>query len=56
MRLVGHVARIGRMRATANILGREHKTKKPLGRPRHRREDIIKIYIKECGKILKSFK
>jgi hypothetical protein len=36
MRWVGHVACIGEMRNSFNILVGKHEEKRPLGRPRHR--------------------
>jgi hypothetical protein len=45
MRWAGHVASMGEVRGAYNILvGR-----RPLGRPRHRREDNIKMDLRETG-------
>jgi hypothetical protein len=46
IRWTGHVAGMGKMR-NANILFRKPKWKRPLGRPRHRWENILKWIFKE---------
>jgi hypothetical protein len=48
MRWEGHVARMGE-RGVYRFLGRKPEGKKPLGRPRHRWEDNIKIDLQEVG-------
>jgi hypothetical protein len=49
MRWAGHVARIGEVRGAYNIsVGRPEK-RRPLGRPRHRWEDNIKMDLREIG-------
>jgi hypothetical protein len=48
MRWVGHVARIGR-RNSYKIVVENPEGKKPLGRPRRRWEDNIKIGLREIG-------
>ena len=51
MRRAGHVARMGERRGVYRILVGKPEGKRPLGRPRHRCEDNIKMDIKEveCG-------
>jgi hypothetical protein len=45
--LAGHVAQKGEIRMrTQFLVGKPHR-KRPLGRPRHRQEDNIKIYFRE---------
>jgi hypothetical protein len=46
IRWVGHAARMGEINAY-KILAIKRDGKKPLGRPKHRRDDNIKIYLKE---------
>jgi hypothetical protein len=48
MRWVGHVARIGR-RGIHRILVGKPEGKRPLGRPRRRWEDNIKMDLREIG-------
>jgi hypothetical protein len=43
MRWVGHVARMGEGRNVYRVLVGKPKEKRPLGRPRHRWEDGIKM-------------
>ena len=45
----GHLACIGEKRASYRILVGKPERKRPLGRPRHRWEDNIKIYLQEVG-------
>jgi hypothetical protein len=49
MRWVGHVARIGETRNECGILVGKPEGKRPLGRPRRRWVDNIKIYLREIG-------
>jgi len=49
MRLVGHVACMGQIRNVYKILIRKSERKKPLGRPRHRWEDNIRMDCREIG-------
>jgi hypothetical protein len=49
MRWAGHVARIGGMRGAYNILVDKPEGMRPLGRPRLRWEDKIKIDLGEIG-------
>ena len=44
LRWAGHVARMEEGRSALKNLG-----KRPLGRPRHRWEDSIRMYLKEIG-------
>jgi hypothetical protein len=49
-RLVGHVARMGESgNAYKKILVGKPERKRPLGRPRHRWEDNIKMDLEEIG-------
>jgi hypothetical protein len=51
MRLAGHVARVGKSRRVYSVFVEKPGGKIPLGRPRHRWEDNIKMDIEEvvCG-------
>ena len=49
MRWVGHVARIGERRGLYKVLVGQPVGKRLLGRPRHRREDNIKMDLQEVG-------
>jgi hypothetical protein len=49
LRLAGHVARMGEVRGVYRVLVGKPKSKKPLGRPRHRWEDTIKLDLREIG-------
>jgi hypothetical protein len=51
MTWVGHVARMGEKRSVYRVLVGKLEGKKPLGRPRHRWEDNIKMELQEvrCG-------
>jgi hypothetical protein len=49
MRWVGHVARMGEKRNAYRILVENPEGKRPLGRPRRRWVDNIKINLKEIG-------
>jgi hypothetical protein len=44
--MVGHVARVGKMRMLTKF-GRELEKKTPLGEPRHRWKDIIRMNRRE---------
>jgi hypothetical protein len=48
--MVGNEARIGKMRNVYNILVGKRKGKRPLGRPRSRREDNIRMDLGEIGR------
>ena len=49
MRWAGHVARMGKSRGVYRVLLGKPEGKRPLGRPRRRREDNIKIDLQEVG-------
>jgi hypothetical protein len=49
MRWVGHVARIGEGRGVYRVLVGRSEWKRPLGRPRRRWEDNIKMDLMEIG-------
>jgi len=50
MRWVGHVARMGGgRRGVCGVLVGKPEGKRPLGKPRHRWEDNIKMDIQEVG-------
>jgi hypothetical protein len=43
------VAGIGKNRKAQRVLVGKYEGRRPLGKPRHRREDTIKPYLKETG-------
>jgi hypothetical protein len=47
MRWAGHVARMGEGKGVYNVLVGRSKGKRPLGRPRSRWEDNIKMDLRE---------
>jgi hypothetical protein len=49
MRLAGHVARIGEERNVYKVLMVKPEGKRPLGRPRRRWEDGIRMDLREIG-------
>jgi hypothetical protein len=49
MRLAGHVVRMGEVRGAYNILVGRPEWRRPLGRPRSRWEDNIKMDLREIG-------
>ena len=49
MRWAGHVARMGEDRGVQRVLVGKPEGKRPLGRPRHRWEDNIKMDLQEVG-------
>jgi hypothetical protein len=49
MRWLGHVARIGEGRGVYRVLVGRLEDKRPLGRPRRRWEDNIKLDLREIG-------
>ena len=49
LRLVGHVARIEEGRSAFKILTGKSTGKRPLGRPRHKWEDNIRMDLEEVG-------
>ena len=50
MRWVGHVARMGEDRGVHRVLAGKPEGKRPLGRPRRRWEDNIKMELQEFGR------
>jgi hypothetical protein len=48
-RWAGYVARMGVEREVCRVLGGKPEGKRPLGRPRHRREDGIRMDLREIG-------
>ena len=48
-RLAGHVAHTGEGRGVRRVLVGKPEGKRPLGRPRHRWEDNIKMDLQEVG-------
>ena len=49
MRWAGHVAHMGERRGVYRVLVGKLEGKRPLGRPRHRWEDNIKMDLQEMG-------
>jgi hypothetical protein len=49
MRWAGHVARMGKERGVYRVLVGKPEGRKPLGRPRHRWEDSIRMDLREVG-------
>ena len=49
MRWAGHVARMGERRGAHRVLVGKPEGKRPLGRPRRRWEDNIKMDLQEVG-------
>jgi hypothetical protein len=49
MRWAGHVARMGEVKGAYNILVRRPEGRRPLGRPRRRWDDNIKMDLREIG-------
>ena len=49
MRWAGHVAHMGEGRGVHRVLVGKPEGKRPLGRPRHRWEDTIKMDLQEVG-------
>jgi len=49
MRWAGHVARMGQGRRVYRVLVRKPEGKRPLGRPRRRWKDNIKMDVQEVG-------
>ena len=46
---MGHVAGMGERRGVERVLVGKPDGKRPLGRPRHRQEDNIKMDLQEVG-------
>jgi hypothetical protein len=51
MRWAGHVARTGEDRGVYRVLVGKPEGKRPLGRPRRRWEDNIKMDLQEVGRV-----
>jgi hypothetical protein len=49
MRWTGHVARTGEGKGVYSVLVRRPDGKRPLGRPRRKWEDNIKMYLRKIG-------
>ena len=49
MRRAGHVARMGEIRGICRVLVGKREGKRPLGRPRRRWEDNIKMDLRKWG-------
>jgi len=49
MRWAGHVARVGESRIVYRVLEEKPEGRRPLGRPRRRWEDNIKMDLQEVG-------
>jgi hypothetical protein len=49
MKWAGHVACMGEGRGVYRVLVRRPECRRPLGRPRRRREDSIKMNLREIG-------
>jgi hypothetical protein len=49
MKREGHVARMGEGRGVYRVLVGKPEGKRPMGRPRRRWEDNIKMYLQEVG-------
>jgi hypothetical protein len=49
MRWAGHVARMGERRGVCRVLVRKPEGRRPLGRPRRRWKDNIKMDLHEIG-------
>jgi len=49
MRLAGHVVRMGERRGVYKVLVGKREVKRPLGRPKHRCGDNIKMDLQEVG-------
>jgi hypothetical protein len=54
MRWAGHVARMGEGRGAYRVLVGRPEGKRPLGRPRRRREDNIKMDVREIGSMWRT--
>jgi hypothetical protein len=52
MRWTGHVARREEGRGVHKVLVGKPEGKRPLGRPRRRWEDNIKLYLQEVGRVV----
>jgi hypothetical protein len=50
MRWEGHVAYTGDRRGVHQVMVGKPEGKRPLGRPRNRRRDSIKMYLQDVGR------
>ena len=55
MRWAGHVARMGEGRGVHRVLVGKPEGKRPLGRPRRRWEDNIKMDLQEVGGVFEDW-
>ena len=55
LKWVGHVARIEEGRSTLKILIGTPAGKKPLGRPRRRSKDNVRMHLKEIGVSMRNW-
>jgi hypothetical protein len=49
MRWAGHVARMGEERKVYEVLVRKSEGRRPLGRPRRRWKDVVRMDVREIG-------
>jgi hypothetical protein len=49
LRWAGHIARMGEGRGVYRVLVGKPEGKRPLGRPRHRWEDFVRMDLQEVG-------
>jgi hypothetical protein len=56
MRWAGYMARMGEERNVYKVLVGKTEGKRPLGRPRHRREDGIRMDLREIGWVWSVFR
>ena len=49
MRWAGHVARMGKERGVCSVLLGKPEGRRPVGRPRRRRVDNIRMHLQEVG-------
>ena len=56
MRWAGHVARMGEDRGVHRVLMGKHEGKRPLGRPRRRWDDNIKMDLQEVVGTVRNFR
>ena len=54
MRWAGHVARMGERRGALRVLVGKPERKRPLGRPKLRWEDNIKVNLQDVGRLRKG--
>jgi hypothetical protein len=49
----GHVARIGEERKVYEVLVGHTEGKRPLEKPKQRWEDVIRMYLREIGRVFR---